>query len=275
MMNVLISFCVVFALLVVLYLWALRGRTGHPGLEPLRGWRYAHRGFHDKPAVPENSMAAFRRAVEAGFGAEFDVHLLADGGLAVIHDAKLVRTTGAEGKIEDLTTADLASYRLEGTQETIPTFEQVLAVFEGKAPVIIELKAERGNAAALCAAVCKVLDGYKGVYCLESFDPRCLIWLKKNRPDIVRGQLSQNFLKKPSGQPLPIQIVLTTLLDNALTRPDFVAYQFSDRYDTGNVVCRKLWKIAGASWTITNAGDLRTAEAEGLLPIFEQFDPRG
>ena len=273
MTIVLILVCIVLAL-VMLYLWAIRGRTGHPGLAALQGWRYAHRGWHDKPAIPENSMAAFRRAVENGFGAELDVHLLADGGLAVFHDAKLIRTTGREGFIEDLTLADLPDYKLEGTEETIPTFRQVLDLFEQKAPLIIELKAERGNAAALCAAVCKELDNYTGVYCLESFDPRCILWLHKNRPDLIRGQLAQNFMKEPSGMGRPIDLVLTYLLDNALTRPDFVAYKFEDRCSIGNRLCRKLWKVAGASWTIRSKADLDAAEAEGLLPIFECFDPR-
>lgn len=270
-MKILILLLIVLA---AIYLWAVKGRTGHPGLAALQGHVYAHRGYHDKPTVPENSLSAFRRCVENGFGAEFDVHLLADGGLAVIHDAKLVRTTGAEGEIEDLTTADLTAYSLEGTDEPIPTFEQVLEVFGGKYPLIIELKAERGNAAALCAAVCKVLDGYNGTYCLESFDPRCVLWLKKNRPDVIRGQLAQNFMKTPSGMGRPIDLVLTYLIGNALTRPDFVAYKFEDRQSLGNVLCRRLWRVAGASWTLTSKDALQTAQDEGLLPIFERFDPR-
>ncbi|MBQ5799377.1 MAG: hypothetical protein IIW18_01550, partial [Oscillospiraceae bacterium] len=108
----------------------------------LEGWRYAHRGLHDAAqGIPENSMTAFRRAVEHGFGAELDVHLLADGSLAVFHDSDLQRMTGREGKIEDLTAADLADYRLNGTEETIPAFAEVLALFEAaKLPLIVELK---------------------------------------------------------------------------------------------------------------------------------------
>ena len=90
-------------ILLILYLLSLRGRSGYPGVEKLRGWNYAHRGLHS-PGVPENSLAAFRAAVEHGYGAEFDVHLLRDGGLAVIHDSVLKRTTGLDGKVEELTT---------------------------------------------------------------------------------------------------------------------------------------------------------------------------
>ena len=77
------------------------GRTGHPKLEELRKFKYAHRGFHDKPQIPENSLAAFRRAVEHGFGAELDIHLTKDGKLVVFHDSQLKRCTGQPGTLED------------------------------------------------------------------------------------------------------------------------------------------------------------------------------
>ena len=112
-------------ILVVLYLLALTGRTGHKGLRKLRGWGYAHRGLHGN-GVPENSMQAFRKALEGGYGIEFDVHLMKDGNLAIIHDSSLKRTAGADVLIEDLTVEDLENYRLEGTDEKIPLFSELL-----------------------------------------------------------------------------------------------------------------------------------------------------
>ena len=100
-----------------LYVLSTQGRTGHPGLAALQGWKYAHRGLHDAEK-PENSMAAFRAALENGYGIELDIHLIKDGNLAVIHDTALVRTTGCDGKITDLATEDLGNYRLENTDET-------------------------------------------------------------------------------------------------------------------------------------------------------------
>ncbi len=266
---------ILLILLILLLILALllRGRCNHPGLERLKGWAYAHRGLHDKPFVPENSMMAFRLAVERGYGAELDVHLLKDGGLAVIHDAALKRTTGADGKIEELTTADLANYRLEGTSETIPTLRQVLDLFEEKAPLIIELKVENNNVAALCERVCKELETYKGVYCLESFDPRCIIWLKKNRPDIIRGQLSQNFMKDGTKLGKLMDFALTNLLDNVLTRPDFIAYRFRERKNLCNQLCLNLWGMQGVSWTIHTQEEFEACMMENLLPIFENFTP--
>ena len=253
--------------------YTLKCRKGHPGLDALRGWTYAHRGLHGD-GRPENSMAAFRAAVEHGFGIEFDVHLLKDGNLAVMHDSKLMRTTGCEGRMEDLTTEELGSYHLEGTEETIPTFQQVLDLFEEKAPLIIELKPVDGNHAALCQSVCNLLDGYNGVYCLESFDPRCVHWLKKNRPDLIRGQLAENFFRSPDS-PLPgfMKFLLSNLLENFLILPDFVAYKFADRKTPCAFLARKIWGAQGVSWTITRQEDFDTAVKEGWIPIFEGFKP--
>ena len=102
---------------------------------------YAHRGYHVKPQIPENSMAAFRRAVEYGLGSEFDVHLIADGSLVIFHDEKLERQTGVKGEIEDYDITNLRKLRLEGTDEMIPTFDEVLDLYEDTGlPLLIELK---------------------------------------------------------------------------------------------------------------------------------------
>lgn len=93
-------------ILMILHLLCLRGRKNQPGMETLRGWFYAHRGLHDDEK-PENSLAAYKAALDKGYGIEFDVHLLKDGSLAVMHDSDLKRTTGREGFMEDLTAQDL------------------------------------------------------------------------------------------------------------------------------------------------------------------------
>lgn len=266
--------CLIIILAICcLYLFLIQCRKGHPGLENLRGWSYAHRGLHGN-GVPENSMDAFKRAKEAGYGIEFDVHLLSDGNLAVIHDASLKRTAGVDVQIEDLTLEQLQDYCLEGTNEIIPTFQQVLDLYAGAAPLIIELKAERGNASALCNAVCKVLDHYVGAFCIESFDPRCVAWLKKNRPDLIRGQLAENYFASPKSKlPWYLKLVLSCHLMNFLTKPDFIAYRFSDRKRIDNFLCRKFWGAQGVTWTIKSIQDHETAVEEGWIPIFEGFLP--
>ena len=261
------------AFVVIVALLACRCRRDHPGRKDLRGWAYAHRGLHGN-GVPENSMAAFKAALDAGYGVELDVHLLKDGNLAVIHDSLLNRTTGCAGRVEDLTTEDLKNYRLEGTDETIPEFMDVLTLFQGKAPLIVELKPVDGNHAALAEAACRMMETYPGVFCMESFDPRCLRWLKKNRPDIIRGQLAENFFKSRNDMPDTLRFVMTHNLTLFGTVPDFVAYNFQHRKDTiMNWICRNLWKAQGVAWTIRSQAEYDTALAEGWIPIFEGFHP--
>lgn len=259
--------------LVLLWILALRCRRNRPGLADLRNWSYAHRGLHG-PGAPENSMAAFRAALDGGFGVELDVHLLKDGNLAVMHDSLLNRTTGRAGRLEDLTIGELKDYSLEGTAETIPEFGEVLDLFGGKAPLIIELKSADGNHAALTEAACKLLEGYPGPFCMESFDPKCVAWLRKNRPDIIRGQLAENFFRSRNDLPDHLKFLATNLLFNFLTVPDFIAYKFADRNTTpSTVLCRKLWRAQGVSWTLRTREEYDTAVSEGWLPIFEGFLP--
>ena len=261
-------------LLAGLWIFAIAGRKS-PRMEQFRANDYAHRGLHQAPDRPENSMAAFRAAFQHKFGVELDVHLLKDGGLAVIHDSPLVRTTGAAGKIEDLVTEELKNYPLEGTKETIPTLREVLELHKTTdLPLLIELKPAGGNHAALCRALCAMLEEYPdGKFLIESFDPRCLLWLKKHRPDILRGQLAQNFIKHPSGQPRILDFVLTALVLNLATRPDFVAYKFADRKDLPFQIYRKVWKLPAACWTIDTPADYAAAKKDGQTPIFEKFLP--
>ena len=120
---------------------------------------YAHRGYHDKPQIPENSMAAFRHAVEHGLPSEFDVHMIADGSLVVFHDDDLRRETGVEGSIESYSIGELRKLRLEGTDEKIPLFDEVLDLYEDTGlPLLIELKCVKGNHRALAKAVAERLD---------------------------------------------------------------------------------------------------------------------
>ena len=133
-------------------------------IQELLKHRYAHRGLHAKPTIPENSMAAFARAVEAGYGIELDLHLTRDGKLAVIHDASLKRTCGVNLKIEDLTLAEARDYPLEESDERIPEFCDFLRLVDGKVPLVVELKAEGRNEKALTDAAMRALADYTGLY---------------------------------------------------------------------------------------------------------------
>ena len=251
------------------------GRRGQPGWDKLLPWRYAHRGLYDNGGgIPENSLPAFRRAVEHGFGAELDVHRTADGKLVVIHDSDLKRVCGREGKVEELTYEELSRCRLCGTEEGIPLLSEVLPLFAGTAPLIVELKPIRGNEAILAQETCALLDSFPDLdYCLESFDPFAVLWLRKHRPELIRGQLSQDFLRSSDRPKLFASFMLSTLFSNAWTRPDFVAWRWQDRKSPFRALCCRVFRVQGVYWTLTEPQQRLAAEREGALGNFEGFCP--
>ena len=257
------------------YALLLRPRRNHPGWDALARVRYAHRGLHDMNlGIPENSMAAFRRAVEHGFGAELDVHLMADGELAVIHDSSLERVCGKPVHIEELTAADLPDCTLMGTRETVPLLRDVLALFEGKTPLIIELKVRRGNANSLTDAVMAALEGWNGACCIESFHPGVLLRLKQRYPQVIRGQLSQNFLSGDhTGLGPPADFIMTHLLTSFLTKPDFIAYPYEHRNNMSLRLMKKVYGVHEAAWTVRDRGIMEALEKDGAVSIFEEFIP--
>lgn len=240
----------------ILWLLSLRPMKKSEDFYGLSGYRYAHRGLHSD-AVPENSLAAFSLAADRGFGAELDVRLTKNGELVVFHDATLRRMTGAEGATEDLTTKQRENLRLHSSQEHIPLLSEVLPVFEGRSPLILELKTANGNYAELTRRVCELLVNFPRLkFCIESFDPRVLCWLKKHRPDIVRGQLTY-------GSALNLSL-------NFWTKPHFVACKFEDRNALALRICRRLWGVHEVFWTITTAKDEKIAIESGANIIFEE-----
>jgi glycerophosphoryl diester phosphodiesterase len=267
-----VAVVIIILIIALLLVLALSGRVEDKRFRAYRGKPVAHRGLYKNPEIPENSIPAFALAVKQGYGIELDVHLLSDGTLAVFHDDTLLRMTGKDGRIRDLAGEELKNYTLDGTNYSIPTFDEVLSVVDGKVPLIIELKTEN-NAAELCKAVVRKLKEYSGDYVIESFDPRALMWLRKNYPGITRGQLAQDFVKKSENLNIPLRLILSALLLNFLTKPDFVAYKFSDRKNIFNLICTKFWKIQPVYWTIENREEYEMAKAEGAISIFEGFLP--
>ena len=250
-------------------------RTGFADWSKFRPYRYAHRGLHDLAAgIPENTMPAFARAADHGFGVELDVHLTTDGRLVVIHDSHLGRLCGIDRKAHELHSEDYRSLGILGTEYHAPMLEEVLPIFEGVAPVILEIKADSGNAVAVTEAACRVMDQFHVTYCMESFDPRVLIWLRKHRPDICRGQLSCDYGKEASVTLHPLlRKPLANLRGNFLTRPDFIAYKFADRAHPAPRRCIRQG-AQEVSWTITTQKDLEIAEQDGCIVIFEGFFPK-
>ncbi len=263
-------------LLFLFWMFAISPRTmNRPSFARLMGWDYAHRGYYSKDqTIPENSLPAFARAVENKFGVELDVHLTKDGKLAVLHDENLKRMCGADLNLSDLTGSELKDRKLAGTENSIPLFTDVLKVINGKIPMVIEVKPYGGNISALCERLCTELEGYSGVYCMESFDPRAVYWFKKHRPGVVRGQLSMRMSGYGKDVSRPVAFVASNLLANFLTRPDFIAYCVEDRRNVSFRLCKRLYGVQEFSWTIHTPKDAAEVQKTGGLIIFEYFDPR-
>ena len=150
----------------------------------------------------------------------------------------------------------------------------MLEIFAGGPPLIIELKEARGNAAALTDAVMARLRDWRGTCCIESFHPAVLLHLKRRYPDVLRGQLSQDFLRhREGGLPWIARAVMTHLLTTAFTRPDFIAYRWEDRGNVSLRLMRRLYHVHEAAWTVRDRETLRRLEEEGAVCIFEGFEP--
>lgn len=239
----------------------------------LTGWDYAHRGLYDNEhGIPENSMAAFRRAVDKGYGIELDVHLTADNQLVVFHDDTLTRMCGMNKKISSFLYSDLMQLRLLGTEEGIPLFKDVLELIDGKVPLIIELKVDGSNQNLLCPLVWQLLSRYKGDYCIESFHPFVLQWFKRHEPQVVRGQLSCNFFKENPHCDVAL-FLMSNLMTNFFTHPDFIAYKYLDLDNPAVIYNRKLFHIMTVVWTIPGKPTYDRFKNKVDAMIFEGFEP--
>lgn len=233
----------------------------------------AHRGFHDNEGgCPENSLLAFERAAELGYGIELDVQLTKDKVPVVFHDWDLKRAADMDRKIRDCTFEELKKVHLFGTEEHIPSLPEVLKVLEGRVPLVIEIKV-KWKVREACGIVAQCLDSYEGLYCMESFSPLAVRWFKRKRPSVLRGQLATNHRGERLKTPWPVGTVLTNCLLNAWSGPDFIAYncQFSKSLTVR--LLRRLHKCKMAAWTIKSQKDLEQQKNTFDLFIFDSFQP--
>ncbi len=229
---------------------------------------FAHRGLHTRDRlVPENSMAAFEAAAAAGYGVELDVQLSKDGQVVVFHDNNLKRVCGVDARVDEKTYEELHATSLCGTAETIPLFSEVLSCIRGRGPLIVELKTGKHNR-ELCIKTLRLLKDYKGDVCVESFNPRIVMWFRFHAPKIFRGQLScptKEF--EPKDAKKPTSIFLGNCLMNFMGRPQFIAYKIGRKPFTV-----KLSERLGAmrfAWTSHEWVDEKKNDAV----IFEFYKP--
>ncbi|NMN00565.1 glycerophosphodiester phosphodiesterase [Bifidobacterium sp. DSM 109958] len=258
---------------------------------------YASADFEGSIA-PENSLAAFAAACEAGYGIELDLQLTADGQVVVVHDSDLERVAGDPRRIADLTYAELVDIPLfpapakpgdaeakpldaagagatAGYSQHVPLFADVLRVVAGRVPIIVEYKfddyewtdrddelMEKGDA---------LLRAYDGPYVIESFHPGAVNWYKENRPEVNRGQLAEAAPFGTGGKAVT-EWFAGLLAFDWLGRPDFIAYDWHGGA-TPQVRLARTMGATTVSWTVRSAAELAESAPHFDRFIFESFVP--
>ena len=265
---------ILLAFILLFYIFALMPRLSKRSeMLPFLHTQFAHRGFHcAEKQIPENSIPAFRAALAHGYGIELDVQLTKDDVPVVFHDFTLQRVCAAAGKIRDFTLEELKQFRLDGTKEAIPTLAEVLQLVDGQVPLLVEMKCE-DLGVHVCEKADGILKNYRGNYVMESFNPFALLWYRRHRPEICRGQLSMNF-QRQEGTYDPQQLIARHLLTNFLAKPDFIAYDIRDKEALSKNICRKWFHCPSVAWTVRSADELRKIKPYYDAFIFEGFRPQ-
>ena len=257
----------VLALLILLAIMPGKKRS----IAPFDHTQYAHRGLHTNDSlVPENSLAAFEAAVQAGYGVELDVQFTADKQIVVFHDSDLNRMCGVDKRVDELTYAELKELHLLDSDQRIPLLSEVLEVLDG-ATLLCEFKAMRSYfGTSLCKAALPLLNAYKGEVCIESFNPFMVRWFRRHAPHYIRGLLSKKFEKGEVAQVL--RFPLASLFANWLCRPDFIAYQHTDCKQFFFRLAR-FFRATTIAWTVRSAEEETATEKHFDTIIFEGYLP--
>lgn len=274
----LLPICIfVFVLIAVVYIFLIMPRVVDRADMDLLSTDYAHRGLHSS-TVPENSLAAFSAACDAGYGIELDVQMSRDGKIFVFHDDTLERMCGIKKRIQSMTSAEISAYTLAKTAEKIPLITDVLELVDGKVPLLIEIK-YADNSISLCKKLSLILDTYPGAFAIQSFDPTILSFFKKYRPRFARGQLVTKFTLKntkreaPRKMPFFIRFSLTHMLTNVISRPDFISIDGRRLGEISYLITTKLFRAKSFVWTIRKDEQYALCRQKELYSIFENIRP--
>lgn len=262
----------ILAILALIYVYLISPRLSAPAdMEPL-SCDYAHRGLWNA-RMPENSLSAFENAARHGVGIELDIQPTRDGRIVVFHDTDLFRMCGDRRRVCDLTLSELRTLRLKGTNDVIPTLAEVLRLVDGRVPLLIEIKGERAND-RFCRRTVELLDSYRGAFCIESFSPLILNWFRKYRPSYARGQLVTKVSSYKSAGKFFIAVLLSNMLFNFISRPDFIAINGHKKRNLGLLVCSKAFRTPVFIWTVRSESERISFRRLGYYTIFEKFLPK-
>lgn len=219
----------------------------------------AHRGLWNE-VYPENSISAYKNAIEKGYPIEMDIQMSVDGELFCFHDDNAKRMTGVDKDIRTMTAEEIRALNIQN--EKIPTFAEFLKLVGGKVPLLIEIKQQINKGVE--KKTVDALKGYNGAYAIQSFDPFIMLKIKKLAPDVIRGQLG---LKAKGNSPK--NYVIRNLALNFLVKPDFV------HYDVAGLPLKKRVTngLPVMCWTINDKDKLETAKKYADNFVFEKIIP--
>ena len=258
------------ALSFIIFLILIKPGKKRECIEKYKNLKFAHRGLHNEERA-ENSLSAFKAAVDAGYAIELDVRLSSDGELMVFHDDTLDRVTNETGRVDERSAEELGKIKLGNTDDTIPTFREVLELIDGRVPLLVEIKEDAGKYGVTEKTV-EMLREYKGEYLIESFNPLALARVKKLMPEAPRGILSQNFMSDEKYR-TPTHFLLQLLLLNSVCRPDFIAFNHEHAKNLPLRLARGIFKAPTIAWTIRSEGEEKRAyknKFDGV--IFEGYN---
>ena len=267
---------IVVLVLTIVYLWMIMPNLNRERINSMKSFErvyIAHRGLFNNDNIVENSLLAFKKAKENSYGIELDVQLTSDNKLVVFHDESLKRICGIDKNLRDCSYVELLNYNLLNTNDKIPLFKDVLDVLDKNVPLIVEIKSE-GDPIKTCDEAIKLLKEYDLNYTVESFSPIVVLHLKRKYKDIIRGQLAYNMLKDENDKSsLWVKFRCTYLLNNYLTRPDYVAYDIKNINNLSFKIVSKLYKGECVAWTIKNKEQLEESRKYYQQFIFDSFRP--
>lgn len=221
---------------------------------------YAHRGLHNDH-VPENSMQAFENAVAENVGIELDVQLTKDMEVVVFHDSNVKRLCGVSANINKCDYAELSEMRLNGTDQRMPLLKDVLAMVNGRVPILIEIK-NNGHKKRIDLPLLNVLSGYNGTCGILSFDNRLLRRIRKILPDIPRGLLIPYFKDAFSHA----TSIFITRFHSFYSSPDFFSFDVSMPMKTARTLSRGKLVLG---WTVKGRENFRKLKGKFDGMIFE------
>lgn len=234
---------------------------------------FAHRGlFTPDQRIPENSMKAFQEAVQHGYGIELDIQRTKDNKIVVFHDHTLTRMCGIDLPVRELTYKELQKFTLMNSKEQIPLFQDVLAFVNGQVPLLVEIKLPTVKTLT-CRLADELLQNYSGKYCIESFNPLALRWYKKNRKEIIRGQLSANLTKPVAEGGYFLSFLVKYLLLNFLGKPDFISYCYKDQHNISFLLQKYIYKTPVFAWTVRSSLVFKKQKNYFDSIIFDSFIP--